>query len=269
MRIGLNAGFGAPIGSPDLDRIGIFADVIRQEFRLDVGTTEVERTALIDEFVGCPIEPLFLVHDLRTAIWLQRQATARLGTRWMMELYNEPHFWMLPETYAAHVRQVSRTQPVGVRLYAGAIANPAKVNLTWLRRVLALIPRPIGVSIHRYARGRHQNPMTPREGFSTRSQECQHLLDVIGTRPLACTELGFSVEPTGWWLWRHGLDDHEVAARAEQELVWWRVVLGAEVACWYQWRDGPRPDWGVKDHDDRLKPVADILRRFKSHSAAF
>src|SRR5262249_36223640 len=145
MLIGINAGFGDPIGPdfPFLERLGF--DVVRQEIRF--GTDQDRIRLLVSEFVGSTLMPLFLlaggkmsrpdgnrvepneIADLGVAVI---NAAAVVGLdRFALEIGNEPDiahdgYSKRPQDFAAAISQTrNRARDAGFTgsIVPGGIAN--------------------------------------------------------------------------------------------------------------------------------------------------
>jgi hypothetical protein len=113
-------------------------------------------------------------------------------------------------------------------------------------------PEEICCSIHRYPDG--HSPQNPHQGWRSREAEVKTLRDIVGPRPLACTEVGYHDGPGGW-------TEQQVA----DNMIWERNFFsqqGFEICSAYNINDGPADDpapishYGFRRLDGSWKPVA-------------
>jgi hypothetical protein len=284
MNVGLNAGFGDSLAGEFAGMASYGFAVARQDLFPHDDASRV--SALVTEFAGAPVRPLFLIggghmqHADGTRIdpsalaaWTtQVVETARaVGvTDYALEIGNEPdiaHPWYArhPANFADAVRQchgAARSQGFTGSIVTGGIANLDNRGFAYLARVLAVSILPVEdlvIGFHRYPEA-GRGPLAPHDRFRSRDDEWSMLLKLVGTRPVACTEFGYhtATEPDG-----HTRTDPEVA-----ESVLWDLEFfeerAVQLACVYQLNDGPTDTWidrfGVRALDGNWKPVAESIR---------
>src|SRR5262249_43573940 len=220
MLIGINAGFGDPIGPdfPFLERLGF--DVVRQEIRFGADQDRIH--LLVSECVGSTLMPLFLlaggkisrpdgnrvepneIADLGVAVV---NAAAVVGLeRFALEIGNEPDiandgYSKRPQDFAAAISQTrDRVRAMGFTgsIVTGGIANLNTRGLDYLRRVLQPhnfpFPDDVVIGFHRYPEtGAYHD--VPHAGFASRDAEMDALRQITGARLVACTEFGYHTAP--------------------------------------------------------------------------
>jgi hypothetical protein len=280
MHVGLNAGFGDALAGefPGLASHG-FA-VARQDLFAHDDPSRV--AALVAEFVGAPVRPLFLiggghmqhadgtrVTPAELAAWTRQvvETADDVGLLdYLIEIGNEPDiadrgYSHRPGDFADAVRQchlVARSLGWHGPIVSGGVANLNRRGLAYLATVVPRLPDDVIVGFHRYPPA-GRGPLAPHDQFRSREDEWRALLDVVEGRAVACTEFGYhtATEPDG-----HTRTDAEVA-----ESVLWDLAFYDEravpVACVYQLNDGPTDTWidrfGVRAFDGTWKPVADAV----------
>jgi hypothetical protein len=281
LTVGLCAGFGAPMAS---DVPGIAAQgvrLVRQE--LPIWEARVYRDALVAEWVGAPVRPLFLLVGAKmghgrgtdavpipvasavTLVQETLQAARDAGLEsFDLEIGNEPDiavpFYQDPRAFSEllrRVRDVARVNSFTGRIITGGIANLNQRGLDYLRRVRhAGLPPDVVIGFHRYP-AVHTDYQKPHAGFRDRAEEW----DVFAAETVAfgyetiCTEGGC-----------HTFESAEsVQADAlafDLEFYASRGVLGYAV---YQLNDAPvvrayEDAWGIRRQDGTWKPAAAVLR---------
>lgn len=286
MLFGINAGFGEPIAFefPALASLGF--QVVRQDLRTHV--TDPQLRALVHEFAGAPLRPLFLLAgghiDTPAGARAEPHEIADLGRRvvamaaeaglaeYWLEVGNEPDlahidyrtrpadFAIAVEQTFDAVRAAGFTGPV----VSGGICNLSRASLTYLERMLNQgLPPEVILGFHRYPRG--LTPANPQDGFSSRDAEWQELQRLANGRGVACTEVGHHTAPRkhriwGFIPWRTRVSDAQVAEHVAFDLQYFKA-RGCLLTAVYQLNDGPDDEshldrYGIRRQDGTLKPVA-------------
>lgn len=289
MLLGLNAGFGQPLGD-DLDLIHALGFAfVRQEFRADRSDDEVR--TLLSEFVDTPVGLLALLGGGRMRApsggRVEPHVLAAHGARVVriaaalglsdvrIEVGNEPDlahpdYRTRPQDFAVAVRQAFdavRDAGFAGPVITGGISNLSEEGLEYLDRMLqAGVPDEALLGFHRYPRG--MGPRKPQEGFRSREAEWKALMGLAGGRQVACTELGHHTAPRptrflGFIPVRRRVSDEEVADHMAFDLEFF-AERGCALTAVYQWNDGSRPDvhldrYGIRRQDGSLKPVAERI----------
>jgi len=274
VRVLLNAGFGNPLPSEDLDLIRSLGF---QGVRQDVPTVEAA-PALVSNILGAHLFGLFVVpvadadacHEIAHAVSI-RAVESGLAGQCALEVGNEEDLagkrWARnPLGWAALVADVAliaRSHSPEIRVVSGGVSSVSRPALQWLElsRVRDL---PVAIGYHQY---RSTPPQEPLDGYVSRGEEFTVLRAVSGTRPLWMTECGWHTaeRKSGCWpflkRWRY--TDSQVAEflRAEMRL---NEQHGAECFVVYQLGDGPDPRndqdrFGIRRTDGTLKPSAGVL----------
>jgi hypothetical protein len=294
MLLGINAGFGEPVAHefPALTPLGV--RVVRQDVRAHF--TDDHLRALVAEFAGAPLAPLFLLAggqiDTPLGFRVEPHEIAALGTRvvamaaeagltdYLLEVGNEPDlahvdYRTRPMDFATAVRQTRdavRAAGHSGPVISGGICNLSRDSLRYLERLcVAGLPDDVVVGFHRYPKG--LTPRNAQDGFSSRDQEWQELQRLASGRAVACTEVGHHTAPRRHLLWgfipvRRRVSDADVAAHVVYDLAYFRE-RGALLTAVYQLNDGPSDDvhldrYGIRRRDGTLKPAADAIRDFSS-----
>lgn len=293
MLIGLNAGFGEPISSEfgNLAPLGIA--VVRQDLRAHFDDGHVQ--ALVQEFAGAPVTPLFLLAGghIDTPDHLSRiepHEIAALGqrvvataadcglTNYWIEVGNEPDlahvdYRTRPADFAIAVQQTFdavRAAGFSGPVVSGGICNLSRASLTYLERVLNQgLPAEVVIGFHRYPKG--LTPENPQDGFASRDAEWQELQRLADGRAVACTEVGHHTAPRKyriWGLipWKKRLSDDEVAAHVVFDLAFFKS-RGCLLTAVYQLNDGPSDAshldrYGIRRRDGTWKPAAAAIAAF-------
>src|SRR5215471_6558741 len=220
MLIGINAGFGDPIGPdfPFLERLGF--EVVRQEIRF--GADQDRIRLLASEFVGSTLTPLFLlaggkmsrpdgnrvepneIADLGVAVI---NAAAVVGLdRLALEIGNEPDiahdgYSKRPQDFAAAVSQTrNRARDAGFTgsIVTGGIANLNTRGIEYLRVLFQPrdfpFPDDVTIGFHRYPETCAYAD-TPHANFASRDAEMDALRQITGAHRVACTEFGYHTAP--------------------------------------------------------------------------
>jgi hypothetical protein len=290
MWVGINAGFGAPIGAswPFIESVGFH--FVRQDIPIDAGDRVL--TALLSEFVGRRTRLLALLgggtNRTRAGRRIEPQVFAALGARVatvaaalgvdpLVEVGNEPdighpEYAARPGDFAAAVsitHAALRRAGFHGAVVSGGISNLSRERLDYLAAVVrAGLPPDVILGFHRYP---HRfSAEQPHPGFASRDAEWARLMEIAGARDVACTELGHHTAPRGRRRFgvfgpRRRLTDEEVARDVVFDLDFFRD-RGCLMAAVYQLNDGPsdRPvdRYGIRDTTGRAKPVVEGIRRF-------
>ncbi|HEX6211298.1 MAG TPA: hypothetical protein VF136_11010 [Methylomirabilota bacterium] len=286
MLLGLNAGFGAPLGA-ELELIhGLGFAFVRQDLRADASDAVIRR--ILADHRRSPVGLLALLaggeishpsgrrvepHELAAHGARVVRLAAEAGVwRLMIEVGNEPDIGHVdyrerPQDFAVAVRytvEAVRQAGYGGVVISGGISNLSPRALRYLERMCdAGLPDGVAVGFHRYPRG--MGPRTPQRGFRSREAEWEALGRVAAGRPVACTELGHHTAPRptrflGIFPVRRRVSDQAVADHMEYDLRFF-AERGCLLTAVFQWNDGPRPDlhvdrYGLRRRDGSLKPVA-------------
>lgn len=290
MLLGINAGFGEPIGHEFAALTDLGFSFVRQDFRPH--HTDAHVRALVGEFAGAPVRLLALLagghidkpgggraepHEIAELGARVVTAARDLGvTDYLIEVGNEPDlahvdYRLRPMDFADAVRQTHaavRSRGFAGPLITGGICNLSRDSLRYLERMLvAGVPADMALGFHRYPRG--LSPRVPQAGFDSRDAEWAELQRLASGRAVACTEVGHHTAPRKYLMWgfipRHRtVGDGEVAEHLLYDLRYFeerRCLLAAV----YQLNDGPSPAvhldrYGIRRVDGTLKPVALAIR---------
>lgn len=292
MLLGINAGFGAPIAFefPNLTPRGF--TVVRQDLRAHFDNDRLR--ALVQEFAGAPVAPLFLLAgghiDTPEGDRVEPHEIAALGqrvvalaaeaglTNYWIEVGNEPDlahvdYRTRPADFAIAVQQTfDAVRAAGFLgpVVSGGICNLSRASLNYLERMLNQgLPADVVVGFHRYPKG--LTPENPQDGFSSRGAEWQELQRLANGRAVACTEVGHHTAPREYRLWgfipmRRRVSDEDVAAHVVFDLNYFKS-RGCLLTAVYQLNDGPSNDlhldrYGIRRQDGTWKPVAAAIQHF-------
>jgi hypothetical protein len=287
--VGINAGFGRPLGE-DLDLIHALGFAfVRQDIRADRSDADV--LELLGEFHYRPLTPLVLLaggemgapdgtrvephviaaHGARV-VRLAREAGL---VEVMIEVGNEPDIGHVdyrtrPQDFATAVRytfDAVRDAGFDGPVISGGISNLSRKSLDYLERAVeAGMPSEVIVGFHRYPRG--MSPAKPQEGFDSREDEWQALQRLAHGREVACTEMGHHTAPRprrflGIFPYKRRVSDEEVADHVEFDLKFF-AVRDCLMAAIYQLNDGHTDNrhvdrYGIRRRDGTLKPVAERI----------
>jgi hypothetical protein len=290
MLLGINAGFGKPIAHefPALAPLGF--RVVRQDLR--VHFTDEHLRALVAEFVGAPLVPLFVLAggqiDTPLGFRVEPHEIAALGARvvalasglgltdYLLEIGNEPDWAHVdyrtrPRDFAIAVQQTRdavRAAGFSGLLISGGICSLSRDSLRYLERMrVAGLPDDVVVGFHRYPKG--LTPRNAQDGFSSRDQEWEELQRLASGRAVACTEVGHHTAPRrhligGLIPVRRRVSDADVAEHVVYDLSYFRE-RGCLLTAVYQLNDGPSDDldlhrYGIRRQDGTWKPVAGAIR---------
>jgi hypothetical protein len=290
MWLGINAGFGAPLG-PALDFVeSVGFHCVRQEFRADAGDRHI--ASLVSEFAGRRTKLLALLgggtNRTPSGRRIEPQVFATLGARVVhvaaslgvdpiVEIGNEPDighpdYASRPADFAAALsltHAAMRRQGFRGAVVSGGISNLSRERLDYLAAVVREgIPPDVILGFHRYPRGLSAEVSHP--GFADREAEWDRLLDVAGSRDVACTEVGHHTAPRGrrrFGLFgrHHRLTAQEAARDLMFDLEFFRD-RGCLMTAVYQLNDGPGDQpvdrYGIQDANGRPKAVVAQIAAF-------
>jgi hypothetical protein len=290
MWVGINAGFGAPLGDswPFVESVGFH--FVRQDIPVDA--TDRVLTALLSEFVGRRTRLLALLgggaNRTRAGRRIEPNVFAALGARVarvaaalgvdpLVEVGNEPdighpEYASRPGDFAAAVsltRAAMRGAGFHGAIISGGVSNLSRERLDYLSAVVrAGLPPDVILGVHRYPHG--LSAQQPHPGFEDRDAEWRRLMEIAGGRDIAVTEVGHHTAPRGRRRFgvfgsRRRLTDEEVARDVLFDLEFFRE-RGCLLTAVYQINDGatnrPVDRYGIRDVNKRPKPVVEALRRF-------
>jgi hypothetical protein len=193
-----------------------------------------------------------------------------------VEIGNEPDighdgYAQHPEDFAEAIRQsheALRNAGFGGPVVSGGVANLDNRGIGYVRRMLAsgAVPPDVVIGFHRYPETGH-GPEAPHKGSKSRDDEWRHLLEVTGTRALACTEFGYHTAPEkklGFIPTQRS--DKDAADGVAWDLTYFRA-RNVTAAVLFQLNDGPNPNYfehcfGIRRTDGTLKPVATAVQAF-------
>lgn len=269
MKLFLNAGFGSPLGKLTLDAIAGFGWAgIRQ----DVSTSYPhEIDALVSEFAGHVLEPLFLVGSDNATLDVVvlrakyvRDACQLYGLPCVIEVTNEPDASAMykdrPQYYADVVRAVASELRSTARVIAGGMCSTSKRSLAYLDMAEIGLPLDCTIGIHTY---RSTKPDEPLPGYSSRDDEMATLIAIADGRPIWGTEVGWHDAKRSWWPCSKRLTEEQVLSNllGENECC---ARAGFEVMTVYQLNDGPGRDpldhFGIRRIDGQWKQSASLPR---------
>jgi hypothetical protein len=296
MWLGINAGFGDSLG-PARDFIeSVGFHFVRQEFRADANDRRL--AALLSEFAGRRTKLLALLGGgtNRTPAGgrIEPQVFAALGARVVqvaaalgvdpiVEIGNEPDighpgYATRPADFAAAVSLThAAMRKAGFRgaVISGGISNLSRERMEYLEvMVRAGLPSDVILGFHRYPHG--LSAQQPHPGFADREAEWTRLLEIAGSRDVACTEVGHHTAPRGrrrlgLFGRRQRLSAEEAARDLMFDLDFFRD-RGCLMTAVYQLNDGPhdRPvdRYGIRDVAGRPKPVVRNIQQFLGGDAA-
>jgi hypothetical protein len=239
---GLQVGFGDPIG-PVLDELRVIGFTI---IRLDLQHCDQPTTAaLAQEVIDAGLQPLCIIR--------RAEQMVVLPTGSLIELGNEPDLehegWTVDEYRRLADECVAIAIENSLRLYLGVVSNLNARGFNFLRQLpWATWPSAICCSIHRYPDG--DSPHNPHNGWASRDAEIETLKEIVGARPLACSEIGYH-------------DDKWTEAQVADNMAWERQFFGGhgfEIISGYNINDGPGDEpidhFGFRRLDGSWKPVA-------------
>jgi len=270
----LCAGFGQPISGTDLTLI---ASLGFGGIRQDVLSVDAVDT-LVKQFANFPLYPWFVVGggqqggpqqqpdaviQVAKAVATAMKAYSVAGS---IEIGNEldisPIYKDDPDKAgrlwqdaALNVRVVSMSPIV----FTGGITNTSDVALEWLDHALGAapaLPGAVRIAFHSY----RSNPDAASHGFQSRADEMRELRTIVGSRTIACTEVGYQTASKRKCLGikTAGLSDQQVFEYAKAEDAFFNAIV-CEYA-WYQLNDGPSDTpldrYGIRRFDGTLKPVS-------------
>ena len=192
---------------------------------------------------GPSVGPLLLVEREDDALIQQLPAAlaAAHSAPWGIELGNELNFSESPWPFGQFVTRSHRTLRAGGyegRIVSGGIGNLERKTLAWLRVAMLAGRWPDDVLVGWHA-------------YSEWGDHVEDFLRVIGDRPHAMTEWGYTAEQFG---------EQEIAVMTVGDLELFRE-MGAQCAVWYQIADGPEGvGFGLHTYDWRWRPTLNALR---------
>jgi len=282
MDICINAGFGEPISHEFFGLSTYGFTRVRQDLYAH-GISQVP--TLIAEFVEAPVKPLFLIggghiqhpnggrlepHEL--ALWTAEvvDMARDLGlTNYLIEIGNEPDlahpdYANYPEDFAEAVLQCYNAACAGGfrgSLISGGISNLNERGFSYLARMLNTnrIPPDAIIGFHRYPESGRLH-LAPHQGYHSREDEWEMLMDLTKGYTVACTEFGYSTftEERG-----HTRTDQEVAVSIPWDLNFY-AHRSTSLAAVYQLNDGPEDNvegrYGIRTFEGTWKPVAEAIR---------
>jgi hypothetical protein len=244
MRAGLQAGFnGDPLGAELLARI---KELGFEVLRVEAGPNPA---AAAGEVIEAGLIPLVICTTLHQIQQLPPEAWLEVGNEPDLEHFLRRDFggsvarWQAV-SMAASEHHLDTGRPV----FLGAVSNLNDRGFAFLQRLnWRTIPSTVGCSFHRYPESGsyHQG----HDGRS-RSQEYDTLLRIVGDRPLAMTETGYSKAE-----WRPR--DRQAEALAFERAFWQARDDRVLCAVAYQINDGPSDEildgYGFRDTVGRWK----------------
>ena len=291
MLVGLNAGFGLPLGADSAFIHSIGCRVVRQEFRFEIDDATI--ALLMADIAGQPLGLLALLgggtNSKRGGRRIEPHEFAELGTRVataaasaglmdvLIEVGNEPDIGHVDyrtrpadfgqavvQTLAA-VRRAGFDGPV----ISGGISNLSPRRLAYLEQMTAAgLPSDVVVGFHRYPHG--LAPQVPHPGFRSRDAEWARLKGIAAGRALACTEFGHHTARRVYRFMRliplrRRLSEDTVAEHIVYDLTYFRN-RGCLLAAVYQLNDGPTDTpidrYGIRRADGTPKPAAAAISTF-------
>lgn len=278
IRIGVNAGFGNPIGVEPLAQLhsALKFSVIRQDILSD-DPFDIEHR-LVAEFLpySRPTQsllPLWIVGSDYTRAHLSldeiihRAQTVdtichRLQLPCAIEPMNEPDATsMSAHTFGNLVAGVAAVCPHST-IVSGGITSTSKRALAYLSEAATFIPLTAVIGFHSYRSG---PPDSTLPGFSSRHEEFRELKSIAAGRRIWNTEVGWSDhEKHGGFipsLCGRRLSQEEVADNLRREIEW-NSVYGAEVLIVFQHRDGrgAQEHFGIFDIEGKPKRSAFVAQ---------
>lgn len=254
---GLHCGFGQPLGDETLEAVKAHGfTIVRIDLQgqdadgrpLPTGLPLETSAGLAREVIDHGLQPLCIVRKADQMLALPPGALVELG--------NEPDLEQFGWTVESYIREarfcVAVARESGQRLYLGVVSNLNRRGFSFLEALpWREWPTTICASAHRYPEGR--DPRTPHKGCKNREHEIEKFKAIVGPRPIAITEVGYSDGP-GYW------SENDVAAH----MAWERQLFdhhGFEIVVGFQANDGPNADteshFGFRRLDGSWKPVAD------------
>lgn len=230
---GLQCGFGEFLGEATLTSVREVGFTI---VRIDLSQPDVvKNVALAQEVIDAGLQPLCIIRRAEQMTGLPAGALVECG--------NEPDiakFGWTRESYLAEARRcVAVARETQHRLYLGVVSNLNKRGFAFLDSLpWREWPAEVCCSVHRYPDGK--SPFNAHSGFKSRGHEVARLREIVGARPLACSEVGYHDGPGGW-----------TEAEVAQHLVWERRFFstqGFELVSAFQINDGAATDPSTEAH---------------------
>jgi hypothetical protein len=280
LKRGCQAGFGDPIVGSD----NVYVELDKRGWNLARVTANADSAitaAILAEVTAQNLEPVIIVEDETLT-----SLTGDCGGL-KAEYYNEPDLrkdeLRDPAHYAARfLNALQYARDHNIDLHVGAISNPSRESLAWLRRVCSALPADVPVAFHRYPQNDWDVATVPRDGYVSRTAEFAAIRAAAPGRRLLYTEFGWKqdrfhqggIEITlfgrtfyigGRW---RSLKDEEIRDRMRGEF----VIVEAEnaraaaagqpliyAATWYQVWEGDEDLFGLMRKDRTWKPQSDLL----------
>jgi hypothetical protein len=225
MHIGLQAGFnGDLLGADLLEQIAFHGfEVVRAE----AGSNPHDVTA---EILDALLMPLIICRTIQQVETLPPDVMVEIGNEPDLAHFLERDFEGSVEHWrAVSMAAVEQHLETGRMVYLGAVSNLNTRGFSFLRHLdWNAIPRTVGCSFHRYPEA---GSYTAGHDGRSRDAEYDELIKIVGHRPLALTETGYS---TATWSPR----SHQVDALA-YERAFWELRPEVQFAIAYQLNDGP------------------------------
>lgn len=252
---GLQAIFGGESIGPDL--LNEIKAKGFQLIRADVQEMEDPRP-LIEEIHAAGLEALPIIRNPLVLDLLDPGMRVELG--------NEPdlaHEGWTRDTYLASVDSAMTISAGRHKLFIGCPSNLNHRGLTWLRSLpWADFPSWVGCSVHRYPVGGY-GPWTghkkvpawwkwsedawPGNRRMTREEEVAEVRAIVGDRPLALTEFGYS--GAEW-------DENQQEMFVSWERAFWERE-GFELGVAYQLNSSATDPYGYRRTDGSWKPMTE------------
>lgn len=285
MKLLLNAGFGSPLGLPQLE---VLRDRSFSGIRQDMLPTS-SIPDLLAEIVAARMQPILLIKEIDLPFVTQVGVAIR-GSGLLapdrpapyVEIIGEPDWaWAAAGgdggaigwgNYVAAAAERLRSISPRIRVIAGGITTTDRKRLDFLERAEPYLPGGAWIGWHGYRTT--VPPWTPHPGFASRSDEMVRLKEIARGRRIFNTETGYHTAPSkvgGWLCQTFGIGcktvqytDAQVAEFARWEFDF-NKAHGSDGLVWFQHRDGANPNhyedrFGIMRQDGTWKPVADALK---------
>lgn len=275
MIIGLNIPTTYRIGRDLLTEIAGFGFT---HVRVDVPPTVGDIAPCVSDYIGAPVVPCFLLHDVGLNATLLDAALNVLPNFWL-QVWNEPPGMDridLP-TYTQGILAVhhdARARGFTGPILMGGLANPGAENRAWLSEALLSMPADVWVDEHRYAYKAQDDWARPWPRYATRSEENRTLRTLAGGRPCVRTEIGWHTAVEHLGLGPFGketqLSDQQATQNYVKDLRLYESD-GLEAVFVFQLNDGPTEEWsdrqGIRTYNtNQWKPQAQSVRLFRGGS---
>ena len=266
MHYGLHAGFGGLLGTELLAALKGFGYTL---LRVEQGLTLDDTRSIAHEVIAAGMTPLVVL--------FQPEHVAALPPGCLAEADNEPDLaypnrtiaprGVMPHAdYIDFTHRIAEQAPPDVQLLAGAVSNPNRRGVSYMRAVSPHLQARYWHSWHRYPTGGAKADWwTPHDGFRDRYDEVALMRAVAHGRPIAITEGGYHTAPRKgrWWQRSARWSQDDVARLWQCEWSFWNR-MGVECAVRYQLNSGPNPDaaldtYGIRDVNGLFLPSAPVL----------